>query len=54
MPLRSIKKIFTSTLIVIITIWFVESQMVYFDQIEKPRFDSHFGVAFETHNIKWF
>ena len=47
-------KIFTA-LLMIITIWFVESQMVYFDQIEKPRFDSHFwSVAFETHNIKWF
>ncbi|WP_309758892.1 inorganic phosphate transporter [Flavobacterium sp.] len=47
-------KIFTA-LLMILTIWFVESQMVYFDQIEKPRFDSHFwSVAFETHNIKWF
>ena len=47
-------KIFTA-LLMIMTIWFVESQMVYFDQIEKPRFDSHFwSVAFETHNIKWF
>ncbi len=47
-------KIFTAFLMVL-TIWFVESQMVYFDQIEKPRFDSHFwSVAFETHNIKWF
>jgi PiT family inorganic phosphate transporter len=25
-----------------ITIWFVESQMKYYDAIEKPRFDSHF------------
>ncbi|MFV8346226.1 anion permease [Flavobacterium sp. ZB4P13] len=47
-------KIFTSSLMVL-TIWFVESQMVYYDQIEKPRFDSHFwSVAFEAHNIKWF
>ena len=47
-------KIFTASLM-LLTIWFVESQMVYFDQIEKPRFDSHFwSVAFETHNIKWF
>ncbi|MFV8337143.1 inorganic phosphate transporter [Flavobacterium sp. RSP29] len=47
-------KIFTASLI-ILTIWFVESQMVYYDQIKKPRFDSHFwSVAFEAHNIKWF
>jgi PiT family inorganic phosphate transporter len=47
-------KIFTSSLMVL-TIWFVESQMIYYDQIEKPRFDSHFwSVAFEAHNIKWF
>jgi PiT family inorganic phosphate transporter len=47
-------KIFTTSLMVL-TIWFVESQMVYYDQIEKPRFDSHFwSVAFEAHNIKWF
>ncbi|MGO4906627.1 anion permease [Flavobacterium sp. W20_MBD1_R3] len=47
-------KIFTASLM-ILTIWFVESQMIYFDQIEKPRFDSPFwSVAFESHNIKWF
>ncbi|MBC7747485.1 MAG: inorganic phosphate transporter [Methylotenera sp.] len=47
-------KIFTASLM-ILTIWFVESQMIYFDEIAKPRFDSHFwSVAFEAHNIKWF
>ena len=47
-------KIFTTSLM-ILTIWFVESQMVYYDQISKPRFDSHFwSVALEAHNIKWF
>ncbi|RKS93815.1 PiT family inorganic phosphate transporter [Flavobacterium limicola] len=47
-------KIFTASLMVL-TVWFVESQMIYYDQIEKPRFDSHFwSVAFEAHNIKWF
>jgi len=47
-------KIFTIFLM-LLTIWFVESQMLYYDQIEKPRFDSHFwSVAFEAHNIKWF
>lgn len=47
-------KIFTTSLM-ILTIWCVESQMVYYNQISKPRFDSHFwSVALEAHNIKWF
>lgn len=47
-------KIFTVSLM-LLTIWFVESQMVYFDEIKKPRFDSQFwSVVFESHNIKWF
>lgn len=47
-------KLFTLVLIVS-TIWFVYSQMVFYEDIEKPRFDSHFwSVVFESHNIKWF
>ena len=47
-------KIFTLALMAG-TIWFVESQMIYFDQIESPRFESHFwSVVLESHNIKWF
>jgi PiT family inorganic phosphate transporter len=47
-------KLFTIALM-LLTIWFVESQMIYYDQITKPRFDSHFwSIAFEPHNIKWF
>ncbi|MFV7234841.1 anion permease [Flavobacterium sp. ZB4R12] len=47
-------KLFTLSLIAL-TIRFVESQMLYYDQIEKPRFDSPFwSVVFEAHNIKWF
>ncbi|MEP7094704.1 MAG: inorganic phosphate transporter [Flavobacterium sp.] len=51
-------KIFT-VLLMIATVWFVHSQMVFFDDIikdgGKPRFESHFwSVAFEPHNIKWF
>ena len=39
----------------LLTIWFVESQMIYYEDIKKPRFDSHFwSVVFESHNIKWF
>jgi PiT family inorganic phosphate transporter len=46
-------KIFTATLMVA-TVWFVEKQMKYYADIDKPRFDSHFwSVAFEAHNIKW-
>jgi PiT family inorganic phosphate transporter len=47
-------KIFTVALM-IATIWFVSAQMVSFDAIEKPRFESHFwSVVFDSHNIKWF
>ena len=47
-------KIFTVVLM-LLTIWFVENQMIYFDEIKKPRFDSHlWSVVFESHNIKWF
>ncbi|MGO4773097.1 anion permease [Flavobacterium sp. W22_SRS_FK3] len=47
-------KIFTIALM-ILTVWFVYSQMVPYDKIGKPRFDSHFwSVAFDPHNIKWF
>ncbi|MFV5696171.1 inorganic phosphate transporter [Flavobacterium sp. LB3P122] len=47
-------KLFTLSLM-ILTIWFVQGQMVNFAEIEKPRFDSHFwSVVFESHNIKWF
>ena len=47
-------KIFTLILMAL-TIWFVQGQMVYYADIEKPRFDSHFwSVVFESHNIKWF
>jgi PiT family inorganic phosphate transporter len=49
-----ITKLFTITLMAS-TIWFVQSQMVGYVDIEKPRFASHFwSVAFEAHNIKWF
>jgi PiT family inorganic phosphate transporter len=51
---RILPKLFTLALM-LLTIWFVYSQMVFYDAIEKPRFDSHFwSVVFESHNIKWF
>jgi len=47
-------KLFTLALM-LLTIWFVESQIIYFADIKKPRFDSHlWSVVFESHNIKWF
>ena len=47
-------KLFTIALM-IASVWFVYSQMVPYDTIEKPRFDSHFwSIVFESHNIKWF
>lgn len=47
-------KIFTLTLM-IATVFFVYLQMIPYEKIHKPRFDSHFwSVAFESHNIKWF
>ncbi|MBF0695604.1 MAG: inorganic phosphate transporter [Flavobacterium sp.] len=47
-------KIFT-VLLMLGTIFFVESQMIYYQDISAPRFESHFwSVVFESHNIKWF
>jgi len=35
--------------------WFMSSVMVGYDDIKKPRFDSHlWSVLFEPSNIKWF
>jgi len=47
-------KLFTVALMVS-TILFVYYQMVPYEEIKKPRFDSIFwSVIFEKHNIKWF
>lgn len=47
-------KVFTS-LLIIGTIWFVTANMLSYDEIAKPRFESHFlSVLLESHNIKWF
>jgi PiT family inorganic phosphate transporter len=52
---RILPKLFTIALM-ILSIWFVYSQMVPFEKIEKPRFESSvfWSVVFESHNIKWF
>lgn len=47
-------KIFTGVLM-LATIIFVYYQMIPYEAIKKPRFESEFwSVAFEAHNIKWF
>ncbi len=48
-------KIFT-VLLMVLTVWFIYSQMYFFDKIEnKYQLESHFwAVALEPHNIKWF
>ncbi|WPR70168.1 inorganic phosphate transporter [Flavobacterium sp. NG2] len=48
-------KLFTIALMAA-SIWFVYNQMVPFDKIENPRFESSvfWSVVFESHNIKWF
>lgn len=47
-------KLFTISLM-IATVVFVYFQMIPYDKIHKPRFESHFwSVVFESHNIKWF
>jgi PiT family inorganic phosphate transporter len=47
-------KLFTMS-IMVLTIVFVYYQMVPYEDIKKPRFESQFwSVIFESHNIKWF
>ncbi len=50
---RLLPKLFTIGIIVL-TVWFIEGQMDYYDEIKSPRFNSHFwSVVFHPHNIKW-
>ncbi len=47
-------KIFTIVLMLLVA-WFLVSVMVNYEDIKKPRFESHFwSVVTEPHNIKWF
>ncbi|GAA4072370.1 hypothetical protein GCM10022389_17180 [Flavobacterium cheonanense] len=47
-------KIFTIILMLLVA-WFLVSVMVNYEDIKKPRFESHFwSVVTEPHNIKWF
>jgi PiT family inorganic phosphate transporter len=44
-----------TVILMLLVLWFLSSVMVSFDDIKKPRFDSHFwSVVTEPHNIKWF
>lgn len=47
-------KIFT-VILMALALWFLSTVMVGYDDIKKPRFDSHlWSVLFEPSNIKWF
>jgi PiT family inorganic phosphate transporter len=47
-------KLFTLALMGL-SIWYISGQLIPFEEIEKPRFDSSFlSFIFEKHNIKWF
>jgi PiT family inorganic phosphate transporter len=47
-------KLFTLALMAL-SIWYISGQLIPFEEIEKPRFDSPFlSFVFEKHNIKWF
>ena len=47
-------KIFTICLM-ILTAWFISSEMVFYNKLENPRFNSHlWSVLCEPKNIKWF
>lgn len=46
-------KLFTLTLMVV-TVIFIDSKMIYYRDIPHPGFDSKFlSVIFESHNLKW-
>ena len=47
-------KIVTIILMILVA-WFLVSVMINYEDIKKPRFESHFwSVITEPHNIKWF
>lgn len=44
-----------TVVLMLLVVWFLYSVMVPYEEIKKPRFDSHFwSVVTEPHNIKWF
>jgi PiT family inorganic phosphate transporter len=44
-----------TVVLMILSVWFLTTVLVSYDNIKKPRFESHFwSVACEPANIKWF
>ena len=44
-----------TVILMLLVIWFLSSVMVSYDDIKKPRFESHFwSIVSEPANIKWF
>jgi len=44
-----------TVLLMMVMFWFLNSVMINYDDIKKPRFESHFwSIITEPHNIKWF
>mgnify|MGYP003461692787 CR=1 FL=1 len=49
-----LSKVFTIS-IILLTIFIINSQLISFEDIKEPRFDSPlWSFVFEKHNIKWF
>ena len=43
-----------TVVLMVLAIWFLTAVMISYEDIKKPRFDSHFwSVVTEPHNIKW-
>lgn len=51
---KSIYPKILTVVLMILAIWFLAAVMISYEDIKKPRFDSHFwSVVTEPHNIKW-
>lgn len=51
---KSIYPKILTVVLMILAIWFLTAVMISYEDIKKPRFDSHFwSVVTEPHNIKW-
>lgn len=52
---KSIYPKILTVVLILLAFWFLASVMIPYDEIKKPRFESHFwSVITEPHNIKWF
>lgn len=51
---KSIYPKILTVVLMVLAIWFLAAVMISYEDIKKPRFDSHFwSVVTEPHNIKW-